>query len=146
MINQFSHRYKFLSNFYECEVPYEGTTYWSVEHAYQAAKFDDPAMKVWIARSPTPWEAKANARGKIIRADWNEVRLPLMDHLVRIKFTHNANLRQRLLDTGDELLIEQNDHGDKFWGVSHGEGLNHLGIILMKLRLEFRQESTTEAS
>ena len=38
VINEFQGKYRFLSNFYPCDIVYEGIQYPSTEHAYQAAK------------------------------------------------------------------------------------------------------------
>lgn len=44
-------------------------------------------------------------------------------------------LVKALLDTGTAELIEGNWWGDKFWGVCRGQGKNHLGKLLMKIRV-----------
>ena len=59
-----------------------------------------------------------------------------MYEICKIKFTTNPNLAKRLLDTGDEELIEGNDWNDIFWGVCNGKGENNLGKILMRIRNE----------
>lgn len=51
-INTFNGDYRFLSNFYPAEVLFEGITWPSVEHAFQAAKTDDPAEKARILTAP----------------------------------------------------------------------------------------------
>ena len=38
MINEFSGRYRWLSNFHTCSIVYDGVEYPSTENAYQAAK------------------------------------------------------------------------------------------------------------
>lgn len=59
-----------------------------------------------------------------------------MEDIVRDKFTRNEDLKAMLLATGDEGLIEGNWWGDTFWGECKGQGENHLGRILMKIRRE----------
>ena len=39
--------------------------------------------------------------------------------------------------------MEGNTWGDRFWGVDGGEGENHLGGLLMKIRLELRYSGRT---
>ena len=65
-----------------------------------------------------------------------------MEEIVRAKFGQNPVLADKLLATGDTLLIEGNTWGDKFWGVDTrvGQGENHLGKILMKVRAENGRE------
>jgi ribA/ribD-fused uncharacterized protein len=76
------------------------------------------------------------ARNVEIRRDWDEVKLRIMEGLVRQKFSKDPVLRQRLLDTGDQDLVEGNTWGDTFWGVCRGQGSNWLGRILMDVRAE----------
>jgi len=63
-----------------------------------------------------------------------------MEEIVRAKFTQNECLREMLLATGDAVLEEGNTWNDTFWGVhlKNGQGQNHLGRILMKVREELR--------
>ena len=63
-----------------------------------------------------------------------------------MKFNQNPKIKQKLLDTGDKILIEGNNWCDNFWGNCHCEkcrtktGKNLLGISLMFLREKYRQE------
>lgn len=54
-----------------------------------------------------------------------------------VEHSHD-DLRDKLLATHPELLIEGNFWGGTFWGVCAGEGSNHLGRLLMKIRGELR--------
>lgn len=45
VIDSFGGEYSFLSNFHKCKVEFEGMTYHSVEHAFQAAKNPDPEYR-----------------------------------------------------------------------------------------------------
>tara|TARA_Y100000034_G_C6567824_1_gene245972 strand:- start:117 stop:422 length:306 start_codon:yes stop_codon:yes gene_type:complete len=83
-------------------------------------------------------EARKLGRRVRLRSDWHEVRLSIMKEIVHAKFTQNEDLRERLLDTGDNELIEGNTWGDSFWGVCRGKGQNHLGNILMAIREKLR--------
>jgi ribA/ribD-fused uncharacterized protein len=134
MINEFRGKYFFLSNFYH--VPYP-----SNEHYFQAAKATNDKDREFVMSAPDAKTAKARGgkNGIKCRPDWNEIRISVMEDFVRIKF-QDAELRQQLLDTGDEELVEGNWWGDIFWGVCKGEGENHLGKILMKIRAEIRAE------
>jgi predicted NAD-dependent protein-ADP-ribosyltransferase YbiA (DUF1768 family) len=57
-----------------------------------------------------------------------------MREIVKAKFDQHADLRQKLIETGAALLVEGNQHNDRFWGRCEGKGLNVLGSILMELR------------
>lgn len=133
----FRGNYRFLSNFFPCSVLYDGYFHTSSEHAFQAAKTNIFEHKTYVRQAATPGEAKA--RGKIVtlRPDWEEVKIPIMTDIVRVKFKDNG-LRFQLDQTGDAELVEGNTWGDTFWGVCHGMGENWLGRILMQVRAENR--------
>ena len=57
-----------------------------------------------------------------------------MEFVLRQKFAH-PDLLAMLLATGDMELVEDNDWDDTYWGVCNGLGQNHLGKLLMKIRL-----------
>lgn len=69
-----------------------------------------------------------------IRPDWEEIKVQTMLDLLKCKF-QDPELKQKLLDTGDEELVEYNTWGDNFWGrTMEGFGLNMLGKLLMEVR------------
>lgn len=139
MIKEFQGKYRFLSNFWPVEVILDGKEYPSVEHAYQAAKTLDPKERERIRKLPSPGMAKRAGRRVTMWSAWNDFKLSVMKDLVRQKFKDSV-LRRQLLDTGQEYLQEGNRWGDKFWGVDlrSGEGQNHMGRILMKVREEVK--------
>ena len=133
MIDSFSGQHRFLSNFYAVLIQYDGTTYPSVEHAYQAAKTWDLSQRAAIQRAPRAAVAKAIGRRVPLRTDWDEVKVQIMGLLLRKKFEH-PNLRAWLEATKPHELVEGNTWGDRFWGVCQGDGLNMLGKLLMEIR------------
>jgi len=141
VISSFRGAYSFLSNFFHAEVEMDGMSFPTVEHAYQAAKTVSPRQRAMIRECSNPGEAKRRGRVVTLRKGWNDERLQVMEDLVRQKFSRHAKLRRKLLATGDEEIEEGNWWGDKFWGVYKGEGENHLGKILMRVRYEFSQEN-----
>lgn len=134
VIDRFRGEYWFLSNFYPCEIFYEGDVYPSVEHAYQAAKTEDSEERSKIRNARTPGEAKRLGKSVTLREDWEERKLAVMSFLVWQKFVKNPYLCALLLDTGFTTLVEGNSWGDTFWGKCRGEGKNWLGVILMLVR------------
>lgn len=138
-INRFSGKYHFLSNFSMAEVWLDGESYPSTEHAYQAAKTLDSAWRRSIQMAETPNLAKRLGRQAPIREGWDKLKTDVMYELVRQKFRQHPQLSEQLLSTGDANLVEGNWWGDKFWGVCKGEGENHLGLILMRVRQEIRE-------
>jgi len=129
-------------------VEYEGLVYPSVENAYQAAKFDPSRREVFTSISAR--KAKKLGSKAELPPDWETKKVEVMEELVRQKFTRHPELRKRLLETGDAVLIEGTTWGDEFWGVNLEKpdpsspwgyrGRNLLGQILMKVREELRRE------
>jgi len=139
MISSFRGDHAFLSNFHPSPVAFEGDTYPTVEHAFQAAKSLDPEVRRRIGSAPTPAAAKARGKRCELRPDWERVKLGVMEACLRAKFADPA-LRARLLATGDEELVEENRWNDRYWGTCRGKGQNHLGKLLMKIRGEIRRD------
>jgi len=143
VINRFVGAYRFLSNFYACDVRLDDDWYPTVEHAYQAAKFFEPAHRWVIQSALTPGKARRLGRSAQLRPDWDNVRLVVMEGLLRQKFWRGTApalaLRARLLATYPSRLVETNSWGDVFWGVCDGVGENHLGRLLMEIREENRR-------
>lgn len=136
-IDSFSGRYRFLSNFFPCEIFYCGKSYPTVEHAFQAAKTLDESAREHIRLQSTPGRAKQLGRMCVLRTDWESVKKDVMLNLLRFKFGR-PDLRALLKSTGDFYLVEGNNWGDYFWGVCNGSGENWLGKLLMQVRDEIR--------
>jgi ribA/ribD-fused uncharacterized protein len=135
MIDRFDGtKYEFLSNFHMAPVLYEGILYPSSEHAYQAAKSLDPVVRNRVAKLSTAGQSKKAGRQISIRPDWEQVKYDIMSEIVLLKFMQHPDLKEKLLATGDEELVEGNTWGDSYWGVCRGVGQNKLGEILMKVR------------
>lgn len=138
----FQGEYRWLSNFWPCEVWFQGIKFPSVEHAYVAAKSLDPKVHQAIASMSKPGEVKRFGRSIDIRPGWDNVKLEIMYDLVLQKFLEEP-LRSKLLDTGNAYIEETNAWNDTFWGVNHeGIGYNHLGTIIMKVREELSDSGT----
>jgi ribA/ribD-fused uncharacterized protein len=139
MIDSFRGKYRFLSNFYPAIMKYRGWLFPSSEHAYQSAKATNPTLiSLFTDPTMTPGQAKKLGADIEKRADWHDVSLDIMETVVTEKFVSNPKLAQKLLDTGDEELVEGNNWDDTFWGCVDGKGENHLGKILMKVREKLR--------
>lgn len=137
-INSFKSEYSFLSNFYPVRIEYKGNLYLTLEHAMQAAKTTNDRDRRFVNQNCNPAEAKKRGRLIKLRPDWEAVKLDVVRDLLRIKFAPGSKLASKLLATGDAELVEGNKHGDTFWGVCRGVGLNWLGVLLMQIRSELR--------
>jgi ribA/ribD-fused uncharacterized protein len=143
MIDNFKGKYRFLSNFYPCLIRYEENFYPSVEHAYQAAKTLDLDFQKAIFFAPYAVDAKRIGRNAPLREDWEDIKVDVMENLLKQKFSI-FELKSKLLATGNEELVEGNWWGDTFWGVCRGVGENHLGKLLMEIREEIRDSNTNK--
>jgi ribA/ribD-fused uncharacterized protein len=138
-ITKFRGQYGWLSNFYSASVCFAGINYPTVEHAFRAAKTLDLSWRRLILNHSSPADAKQMGRCAVLRSDWEEIKLTVMEDLLRQKF-HIPCFKAMLLATGDMEIVEGNEWGDIFWGVCRGVGSNHLGILLMQIRDELRME------
>lgn len=134
-ISEFNGEFRFLSNFYNAPVLFNGIRYRNTEAAFQAQKQPERAQE--FADLP-PNHAKSLGRKLKLRADWERVKQQVMLELTRAKYTQNQFLAERLLATGNAELIEGNYWNDTYWGVCRGVGRNELGKILMQVRDELR--------
>lgn len=140
-IRGFYGNYQFLHNDYDVPVTIDGITYRCNMSAYEAQKISDYYEKKKFADLDG---LVAYELGKRIKTtdDFEENKLNIMKKIVYAKFVQNEELKRKLLDTGDKILICSNYYGDKFYGVVEGKGKNHLGKILMEVRDELRRESS----
>jgi N-glycosidase YbiA len=141
---QVSQPYGCFSNFSPHGIDIEGTYWPTVEHYYQGQKFvgspDAPIIPLIFAAA-TPEQAAALGRcpSRCLRPDWELVKTQVMRVGVLQKFITHPDIREILLITGDEILIE-NSPTDYFWGCgANHTGENHLGKILMSVRAEIRK-------
>ena len=140
MIAEFRGEYAFLSNFAECEVAFDGGVYHSAEAAFQAAKCEEAEDKRAFEHL-APADAKRLGRRVNLRDGWDAMKDKVMLEILRSKF-NLLDMRQKLLETGQEELVEGNTWHDNYWGVCHcsrcaGEkGQNKLGRLLERLRDE----------
>lgn len=122
--------YGFLSNLYMLDKPitYEELTGYSVEALYHASKFTNPEIRKKIASMDSVTSKKENVKYKA-REDFDNDRLPIMDMLIDRKFLR-APMCYLLLSLKNTNIVEENYHGDVFWGTYRGKGKNHLGNII----------------
>lgn len=129
-----------FSNFAPFGIAMGGAWWPTVEHYFQAMKFEDAAYRERIRRASIPKDAKALGRTRDlpIRADWDVARDLFMLEAVRQKFRTHKVLAELLLSTGEEDLAEAAP-GDYYWGIgADGSGENRLGRILEQVRAELR--------
>lgn len=153
--------YGAFSNLYRRETTINGSTYPTVEHAYQSLKPRDPRVRDWLLAAPAPSLVALAAHvlpsdepdptvvmgrtadallGFHTRPGWSRLRYPWMMECLRGKFSQHSDLRELVLSTGDNLIVEAgkiDDEAGRRWGIVNGRGQNYLGRMLMRLRAEF---------
>lgn len=135
--------YGCFSNFSKHGIELDGQWWPTTEHYFQAQKFAGTPHVEAIRCAATPKRAAemGRERSRPLRADWESVKDEIMHRAVLKKFQTHQEIRQVLLSTGDEEIIE-NAPGDYYWGCGKDRtGKNKLGIILMQVREELRNES-----
>ena len=142
-IRSFRGKNAYLSNFYPCNIIYDGMTYKNLEAAFQAAKCSDLTARSQF-QSLDPAEAKKLGRTVALRDDWEKIKLIVLSELVRVKFIGFPELLDCLLATGGAYLSEDNTWHDNYYGnctctkCQDIPGQNYLGHILMQLREQMR--------
>ena len=135
VINRFKGEYVFLSNRFPCRILWEGLEYRSAEAAFQASKCQDEKERKVYAGCSTD---KAILKGKDQEPywGWEEDQLGIMESILRAKFEQNPSLMQKLVDTGNRVLLNGNNKQETFWGIDQYSwiGENHLGRIIMNIR------------
>ena len=146
----------FLNNFDVSPIKDDnGKAYNTVEHYYQAHKFDNFTLnedyeRVFeeIRTVETPLACKKLARkyedefqekGVYEKEKWESgYKVEVMERGVWLKFTQNLDLQEKLLATGEAVLVEASPR-DAFWGGLLEGSQNMLGKVLMTLRTKLRK-------
>lgn len=134
--------YGAFSNLFRRPMEFEGETFATAEHAYQAGKARKPAVKQWLMAAPSPALLAMAAHGLYywdITPGWSTSKFERMKKILRAKFTQHADLQVLLLSTGDARLVESatvDNAVNRLWGEVNGQGKNMLGLLLMEVRAE----------
>ena len=138
---KFRDKYWFLSNMYPCEILHKrsGIVFPCVESAFQAGKAmfsSTHKIDLSFARMDGFTAKKEGRKVKMDARGWNDAKQEYMRRILRIKF-RAPELKALLLAT-PELIVEDNDWGDTYWGTCNGMGKNKLGELLMIVRAELQ--------
>ncbi|MFW6008329.1 MAG: NADAR family protein [archaeon] len=141
MINNFKGKYWFLSNYSNYGFKYKGIYYKTNEHFFNAMKTLDKQERKKIINAKTPGEAKKLGRQCTLRENWDKgLRDKVMIKGLTLKFEQNKSIKEKLIATGDEKLVEGNTWHDNYWGAckcnkcKNEKKENKLGKSLMKIR------------
>jgi ribA/ribD-fused uncharacterized protein len=145
-----------FSQWFSSPFTVDGIRYPTAEHFMMAAKarlFGDHENEQLILKASHPKQAKELGR-KVRGFDestWIRERYRLVVEGNLAKFSQNAGLKEFLLGTGKQLLVEASPY-DRIWGIGlaadHADaekpaawkGLNLLGFALMEVRANLQPD------
>jgi ribA/ribD-fused uncharacterized protein len=132
-----------LASYSRHGIELDGAQWPSVEHYYQAMKFEDEAYREEIRNAAHPADAaklgKSKKHGR--RKDWDKVKETYMTRGNYIKCRTHPEVAQALLATGELQILETNQY-DYFWGCGRDtRGHNTYGKVLMKVREQLHKEA-----
>lgn len=133
--------YGYFSNFAPYPIFIDGYKWLTVEHYFQANKFDNFEIRESIRLMESPMMAAKEGRNKKnpLRDDWEKIKDEVMEKALLAKFLQYHQLKIKLLNTENAVLVEHTSN-DKYWADGgDGSGKNKLGQLLMNVREEIRQ-------
>lgn len=131
-----------LSSYSKHGFELDGEAWPSVEHYYQAMKFESGELRRSILEvdHPNKTEKFAKKNRKSIRKDWEQVRETYMTRGIYIKCRTHTEVADALLATGDQKIVESSQY-DYYWGCGRdGRGHNTYGNVLMAVREKLQKE------
>lgn len=149
--------YGCFSNWYPAEFNYAGRHFMNVEQFmmfHKVMMFGKINLAKQIMSTSNPAVCKQIARQKFPEFNatiWKKTCRVIVKRGVRAKFQQNEHILKTLLKTGNALLAECSPY-DKKWGIGidiyddarlhihRWKGKNYLGVVLMEVRDELRQE------
>jgi ribA/ribD-fused uncharacterized protein len=132
--------YGCFSNFSEHGFELDGAWWPTSEHYFQAQKFAGTphVEELRQAKSAMKVAQLGRERHRPLRPDWEAVKDDVMLRALMAKFSAHADIREILLSTGDEHLVEATTT-DYYWGRgTDGSGKNMLGLLLVQVREALR--------
>lgn len=132
-----------LSSYAMFSFELDGAQWPSVEHYYQAMKFEDEAHRNKIRECSSAAEAAklGKSRRAKRRKDWKKTSTVVMTRGTYIKCKTHPEIAEQLLSTG-ELRIAELSGYDYFWGSGRDmRGKNNFGKVLMAVRDKLKTEA-----
>ena len=119
----------------------------SVEHYFQAIRFDDLTLResVRCAEHPDTARKLAHKKRRQARKDWDAVQVAFMTRGVYVKACTHPEVAELLLASADRPIVETSQY-DYFWGCGQlGGGQKMLGCLLMEIRQALRDGRESNA-
>lgn len=141
--------YIYFSPYTAHAIEVSGVVYPTLEHAYQCARYADPKIIEEIKNAHSPvkaWEISSKYKPQQISEFKTEAhKLSVMKELMRLKAAQHAEIRQALIESGDQRIVKHivtYPPGDGFWDDGEdGTGLNHIGRLWMVIREEIQKNT-----
>ena len=137
----FTEEYAFLDNRFPAPLTFRGESYLCAEAAFQATKTADLNQRAAFCSYTGE---KAREKGSVLRttSEWESQKISIMREVLSAKFRQNPALAERLLATGNALLINYSSKRKTFWGMDRYTfaGENMLGKLLTELRETLKEE------
>ena len=144
-----------LSNFYPCDMVFNGMSYKSSEHAYQAEKARKcgrPDLVPKIVEAKSAFQAKKASKEIACDKKWEEQNVDLMEQIVAAKIESVPEVKAYLVNTGSRPIAEAVPFSS-FWGTglareatlatdrSRWPGRNQMGSVLEKIRADLQKDT-----
>lgn len=152
-VGSFQGEKDFLSNMYRQPIHFnqqheifvaDDFVYPSTENLYHALKCQHIGDRIKFTKC-TPFESKKLSKTMYVRPDWDDkMKIEAMKLCTDLKYDYNIDLQDKLLAVTDDIIVEENNWGDDFWGMvynyakGHFVGQNNLGHILTFKREQIR--------
>ena len=136
--------YYIFDNFSSFQVEYNGYTFPTSEHAYQAMKFINSNQIIFeeirSAKSAHDAQKLAMQYKNEVDKDWAVKKKTIMKDILKHKIDQHFYVLKKLLQSGDREIIEDSWR-DAEWGWGKNkDGKNLLGKIWMELREEYSKK------
>lgn len=116
---------------------------YSTEALYQAYKFRNIPIRREILDQSNAMVAKMKAKKypTMVRADWDDIKLDVMNYCLRLKYNQHRDRIGKVLEDTRGMPIVEKSHKDRIWGAvlnrsGQLEGLNLLGGLWEIVRSE----------
>jgi len=129
-----------FSNFSPHPITVNGKIYSTTESYFQAQKFagTEHEEAVRLCKGPRAAAEMGRRRDLPLRADWEQVKEEIMREALWAKIEQYPRIKDLLLSTGDNELVEHTAN-DSYWADGgDGSGKNRLGVIWMKIRADLQ--------
>ena len=132
----------YLANYSNHGFYEDGVFYKTVEHYYQAKKYDNPTIIKKILDADTPKEASTIGRDRsnIRIPNFKNIKDDVMFQGIYLKFMAHPDIRAKLIETGNRMIREMTIN-EFYWGVGYDlSGENHIGKILCDVREKIKSD------